>query len=397
MKKRGIFGININIILLGFVSLLNDVSSEMITPILPLFLKAIGGSSVIIGLVGGLRDSISNLLKVVSGYYSDKTGKRKIFVFSGYLSSSIFKCFMALAKSWQYLLFFSALERTGKGLRDAPRDAIIAKYAHEKRGQIFGLHRTLDTTGAIIGSILVFILYWVFELKFSFIITVAAFIGFVSLIPLYFVKEDHEKRHIVTIKFGFEHFSTRLRLFYLISGIFALANFSYMFFILRAQQFFIGKLAIGAPIFLYILYNIFYAIFAIPLGMLYDKIGRKKVIISGYLLFCFTTLGFAFAKTLPAFIALFILYGIFYATIEGNQRAYVADLAHKELKSTALGTFYTITGSLTLCSSLIAGFLWRYINSKAVFIFGSTTSLLAIILFLVFYQTLKRNPKSIEK
>ena len=394
MKKIKIFGIDINILLLGIVSMFNDISSEMITPILPIFLKSMGATSVIIGLIGGLRDSIANILKVVSGYYSDKTGKRKIFVFSGYLSSSVFKCFMAIAKTWQQMLVFSSLERTGKGLRDAPRDAILAKYAGEKnRGKIFGLHRALDTTGAIIGSILVFILFWIFNFQFKAIISIAALIGFLSLIPLYFVKEEKEdtkEKHEITIKLGSAHFSKRLKIFFLISGFFSLANFSYMFLILKAQELFTGKLAIAAPIFLYILYNIFYAIFAIPLGMLYDKIGRKKVLISGYLLFCITTLGFAFAKTLPQFIGLFILYGIFYATIEGNQRAYVADLAYKRLRATAIGTFHTITGVLTLCSSLIAGYLWKHINSDATFIFGSITSFIAIILFLIFYNILEK-------
>ncbi|MFC1894840.1 MFS transporter [Candidatus Dependentiae bacterium] len=395
--KNNFFGaINKNILLLSLVSMLNDVSSEMITPILPLFLKAMGGSSVVIGVIGGLRDSIANILKVVSGYYSDKSGKRKIFVSSGYIFSAIFKFFIAISKTWQQLIVFSGLERIGKGFRDAPRDAIIAKYStREQRGRIFGLHRTFDTTGAIIGSMFAFILLWIFGFSFKNIIMTASIIGIFSLIPLYFVKDtqETEKKHLTTIKFEFANFPKRLKLFFLVSGIFSLANFSYMFLILKAQEIFTGKLAITAPIFLYVLYNIFYATFAIPLGILYDKIGKKKVLILGYLIFCLTSLGFSFAKTTSQFIGLFILYGIFYATTEGNQRAYVANLAQKRLSATAIGTFYTITGILTLSSSIIAGYIWKYISSDATFLFGSITSFISIILFLICYKTLE-TPKS---
>jgi len=355
----------------------------MIMPILPMFIKSLGGTGIIIGLIGGIRDGIASILKVVSGYISDKTGKRKIFVFSGYLISSIFKLFLALSRTWHQFLIFSSLERAGKGLRDAPRDAMISSFTNKKFGKNFGVHRTLDTTGAILGSILVFFLFWVWNLSFKSIILIAAIISFLSLVPFYFIEKEKKIEREEQFKFCFNCLPAKLKWFFVISGTFALANFSYMFFILRTQDFFTGRLTIAAPIFLYILFNFFYAVFAIPLGILSDKIGRSRVIGSGYFLFSLTTLGFVFFKTLPAFIFLFILYGIVKALVEGNQRAYVADLSSQNIRATAIGLFYTTTGLITFFSSLIAGILWQF-TPTTTFLFGSVVSIISVILFVIF-------------
>ena len=189
-------------------------------------------------------------------------------------------------------------------------------------------------------------------------------------------------------KIGLKNLPRPLRLFILVSSVFALANFSYMFFVLRAQEFFTGRLSVGIPIFLYTLFNIFYAMFAIPFGKLSDKIGRKKVIIFGYLLFSLTSLGFAFFNSLTSFMVLFAFYGIVYAMIDGNQRAYVSDLSSEELRGTALGTFHTAMGLAALPASLIAGFLWQ-INPSITFIYGATISIISVILFIVFRNYFK--------
>ncbi len=390
MLKLKIFkNINPNILLLGMGSLLNDISSEMIMPILPMLITSMGGTGLIIGLVGGLRDCISSLLKVFSGYWSDKSGKRKIFIYSGYLTSIVFKLFLAFAQTWCHVLALVGLERVGKGLRTSARDAIISDAMPEEKGKGFGIHRALDTTGAILGGILVFILFFFLKFDFKLIILISAGIAIFSLIPVYFVKEGKRKKQDITLKIGLKNLSKPLKLFILISSMFALANFSYMFFILKAQTSFDGILSIGIPIALFILFNIFYAIFAIPFGILSDKIGRKKVIIFGYALFSLTSFGFAFFNSLIAFLILFALYGISAALMNGNQLAFIADLAPKELKATALGTFHTAVGLMALPASIIAGLLWQTVGFNATFIYGGIMGLIPISLFFIFRNSFK--------
>ena len=389
MNNKYIKGISANVLLLGIVSFLNDFSSEMIMPILPMFITALGGAGLVVGLVGGLRDSISSILKVFCGYWSDKTGKRKMFISSGYLTSAVFKLLLSFSKIWQHVLVFAGLERVGKGLRTAPRDAIIADSMPEQRGKGFGIHRAFDTSGAILGSAVVFILFWFLGFDFKTIIFVAALLAVFSLIPLYFVRERKRKPQDITLRLGLRNLPKPLKLFILVSGVFALANFSYMFFILRVQEFFAGRLSIGVPILLYILFNVFYALFAIPFGNLSDRIGRRKVLVLGYFLFSLTSLGFAVFNSLIAFIILFALYGMVYAIIDGNQRAFVSDLASGELRATALGTFHTVIGLVALPASLMAGFLWQNIAPSASFIYGSVVSIVSVVLFLIFGSCFK--------
>ena len=372
-----------NIFLLGLVSLLNDFSSEMIMPILPMFIISLGGSAVVVGLIGGLRGSISSILKVFCGYWSDRKGKRKIFVFLGYLTSGVFKLLLAFSSMWQHVLIYGSLERVGKGLRTAPRDAIIADSMPSQRGRGFGIHRAFDTTGAVLGTILVFILFWVFKASFKTVILAASIIAIFSLIPLYFVKETKRKPQNTTLRLSIKVLPNALKLFMVVSGIFSMANFSYMFFILRARDYFSGRLSVAAPILLYVLFNIFYALLSVPFGNLSDRIGRKKVLILGYVLFSLTSFGFAFFNSLTAFIILFALYGTAHAVIDGNQRAYVSDLSQGELKAVALGTFHTVIGLVSLPASLVAGLLWQAFGYYAAFIYGGLISLLAVLFFAV--------------
>jgi len=384
-KNQFFKGIGINVLLLGIVSFLNDLSSEMITPTLPMFVTSLGGGSFVIGLLGGIRDSLSSILNVFAGYWSDKTGKRRIFVFSGYLTSSVFKFFLALSKIWPQVVVLASAERIGKGLRSAARDAIIADSMQTNRGKGFGIHRAFDTLGAVFGSLAVFFMYQFFNAGFKTIILTAAILSFISVVPIFFVKETSRKPNAITLRLGFKNLPKALKLFVFVSGVFALGNFSYMFFIMRAQQSFTGKSSVTMPLLLYVFFNIFYAVFAIPLGIASDKFGRRRILALGYVCFAIVCFGFAFLTSLFWLVVLFAFYGVSYAAIDGNQRAFISDLALPEIKSTALGTFHTVTGLMALPAGLIAGTIWASVGPQAVFIYGSVVgfscSLFLLLLF----------------
>ncbi|RLF58962.1 MAG: MFS transporter, partial [Thermoplasmata archaeon] len=336
--------IGFNVLLLSIVSFLNDASSEIIMPILPLFILSLGGDEVVIGLVSGFMNFISSTIKALFGFLSDKLGRRKPMVFSGYLLSASFKLLLSLSVVWQHILAFTSLERIGKGIRTAPRDAMISESMPEEKGKGFGIHRALDTFGAVIGATLAFVLIYDLKLSIRNTLVIASLISFFSLIPFIWIKETKGKRKKIEIRIDMREINPSLKIFLIIAAIFSLSNISYMFFLRRAQEVFETNMFLS----MYIIFNIFYAIFSYPSGILSDKIGRWKVLSAGYLLFSLTSLGFIFANSKEILALLFSLYGISFAMFDGNQRAFVSDLSDTKIRATALGIFHTLVGVTAL-------------------------------------------------
>jgi len=388
MRKRLFAGIGANILLLGMVSLLTDLSSEMMVSILPMYITSLGGTAFIVGLTGGLGDSISSILKVFSGYWSDRTGRRKNFVFFGYGASAVAKLALALSSTWGQILGFRAVERTGKGMRDAPRDAIIADSASpEVRGKAFGIHRTMDTAGAIGGSLLAFLLFWVVGLDFSTIILICAIVAFASLIPFVWVKDVKREPQKRSLGLNFRALPKELKFFVFVATVFALGNFTSWFFVLRARDFFAETVsedrAVVIAIALYCMFNIVYAAFSIPVGILSDRIGRGRILLLGYALLGVTFFGFALLQSVAGMVVFFILYGLIYAFVEGAERAFVCDMAPEHVRGTALGTLHTAVGVVALPSGVIAGLLWEHVASWAAFVYGGSLGLIAAALLLL--------------
>ena len=381
IKDSFMKGITLNVIILGFVSLFTDLSSQMVFPLIPLFLvNVLGAGGVVVGLVEGAAETTASLLKVFSGYWSDKIEKRKPFVLIGYGISSLTKPLFAFSYIWQSVLGIRIAERVGKGIRTAPRDVIVAQSCDaDVRGKAYGIHRFMDGIGSIFGAVLAFLLLPLFGFRKVFLL---AFIpSIIAVLFILFVKEEKRKRSTKSksLKVSFKSLTPQLKYFICVATIFALGNFGYAFLLLRAINLGLDS---QTAILLYIIYYISYSIFIIPAGMFSDKIGRKRVILVGYGLFGLTSLGLIFVSNLSQIISLFISYGIFYAMIDGVQRAFVVDLSPSSLKGTALGTFHTSTGLAALPGGLIAGLLWDKISPETTFIFGFVLSITAITLFL---------------
>ena len=382
MKNKS--GISKNVFVLGLVSFFNDVASEMIYPIVPIFLTSVLGAPVaIVGLIEGIAESTASVLKVVSGWLSDKWQKRKPFVVAGYSFSAISKIILSLAYSWPFVLFARFVDRFGKGTRTSARDALITESSENKvRGRAFGFHRTLDTLGAVVGPLIALLAIHFLDNNFRLIFFLAfipAFIGILLL--LFFVKEKKkEANSLNTFHFNWRELNPSFKIFLLISLIFALGNSSDAFLILRAQN--LG-LSLILVVLAYVFFNFTYAIFSMPAGIISDKIGPKKVLLAGFLLFSAVYLFFGLAHSSLLLWLLFPIYGIYMALTEGVGKAYISNLVPQEKVGTAFGVYQTTIGLCTFFASLIAGLLWTYIDVSTPFIFGSIMALISAFLFIV--------------
>ncbi len=372
-----------NIILLGLTSLLTDISSEMVYPLLPFFLvSSLGASPAILGLIEGVAESLASLLKVVSGYISDRAGRRKPLTILGYAGSAFGKLFLYLAGSWGVVFAARVVDRLGKGVRTAPRDALIAESsATGKRGRAFGLHRAMDSAGAAVGVLLAFMLISSAPGDFRRVFLWSVIPAGLGVVILFFVRETRLQGHRAATlpHFRWHGLPSKLRAFLIIALLFSVGNSSNAFLLLRAGELHFHPAQI---LLLYLAYNISYALFSYPAGRVSDVLGRKMVLVAGYILFAVVYFGFAFvANAGRTWItwALFILYGIFSAFTDGVEKALVTDLAPAEMRATAIGLHATLVGIGLLPASLIAGQLWTHIGPEAALGLGGLTGLIAAI------------------
>lgn len=375
-----------NIYMMGLVSFFNDIASEMLIPIIPIFLRTVLGAPMpVIGLIEGVSEATANILNVFSGILSDKLNVRKPLVVFGYSLSSISKLCLAFAYSWPVVLLARFSDRLGKGIRTSARDALITDYSHPAhRGKAFGFHRAADTAGAVIGPLVA--MYVVLHNHHSirslfYVAFIPAMIG--VLVLVLFVKDKPNGPIVAKPPFTFSWniFGLRYKVFMITTIIFSLGACSEAFLILRAQSLGFSLLHTLAA---YVTFNISYALLSIPAGMLSDRTGQRIVLITGYLIFAVVFLLFAITTCTTILWVLFPLYGIYKALTEGISRAYISNLVAHDRVATAFGVYQTMTGLATFFGSFFAGILWAWWGASVPFVFGSMMAAVATIFFIFF-------------
>ncbi|KYO68667.1 MFS transporter [Thermovenabulum gondwanense] len=368
-----------NVIVLGLTSLLTDISTEMVYPLLPIYLTTrLGATPLIVGTIEGIAESIASLLKVFSGYYSDKVKQRKAFAISGYGISTVGKVILYLSFSWPMVLTARILDRFGKGIRTAPRDALIAESAKkEELGKAFGLHRAMDTLGAVIGVLTAYILISAPGINYNKIFLASLIPALLGVMALFFIREKGE-RGMKSKKLSLEwnKLDNRLKMFLIIMFIFTLGNSSNQFLLLKAKNVGFNDKTV---ILLYLIYNIVYDILSYPAGIISDKIGRKRMIVMGYLAYGIVYFGFALAKMPVTIWVLFGIYGLYMAFTEGVEKAFISEVAPEQVRGTMIGLHATLVGIGLFPASFLAGMLWNLFGPSAPFYFGGLMGLLAAI------------------
>ena len=365
-----------NVVLLAAASFLADVSGEILMAVLPFLLVAQGASGVGLGLVGGLSDAAGHLLKPFAGALADKTRRRKPLIIGGYVLAAVSRVGIALAPVWQLTLLFRTSDRMGKGLRSAPRDALLAESVpREARGRAFGIHRAADTSGAFVGVALALLMLVALTSDPATIVLVGALVGLATVVPLAFVREVDD--HRAPREHADEPASPLYPRFLVVAGIFGLGNVTYLFYVLRAQEALGGAVPAVA---LYLAFNAVYALGAYPMGRLADRIGKPRVLTLGFILFALSAALFVPTPTPALVIAGFLLFGMAFASVDGVERALAADLAGSKRRGAGLGWFAMTAGLATLAGGLLAGLLWDHVGHWAAFAWGAVLPLVAAAL-----------------
>ncbi|MFH0816284.1 MAG: MFS transporter [Methanobacteriota archaeon] len=387
--KRYLGGFSLNVILIGAISFLTDASSEMIVPILPLYLIGIGAPMVVIGLIEGAAESTASILKALSGTWSDKMKKRRPFMLAGYSLSTVSKFLFVATTAWWQVVGLKISERAGKGIRAAPKDALLAESCDpDVRGRVYGFHKAMDTAGAAFGVVLALVVVGFLALGYREIFLLSAIPATVAVILIFFIRESEpveceplprEKKRIFE---GFSRFPPELKLFMVAMSILSVTSVMTSFLIILARDAHASQLQ---NILMYLGFNVVYFAISLPAGSISDKVGRYPVILIGYAaMMCMFVVAIAGSfvnegldtdeTTLLALslaLASFLIYGLSYAFTQGVQKAFVADLCPKDLKGTAMGVYNMSIGIAALPMALIGGTLWTVYGSWATFAFGA--------------------------
>ena len=400
MKSMGrYFGMGRNVFAAGLVSFFMDVSSEMVYPLIPLFLaNVLGVNKSVIGLIEGIAESTASLLKVFSGWLSDRIGRRKGLMGMGYGISVLSRPLIALAVGWPQILASRFIDRLGKGIRTAPRDAIIAESSlPEVMGRAFGFHRAMDTLGAVVGPALAFFLLGLFAGDFRKVFWLSMIPGIIAVLLIVFLIQE-KKRALPESRerprLTLAHFDWRFKFFVVITTLFAIGNSSDVFLILRSQQ--LGIPTAVIPV-LYLTFNLIYSLSAFPAGMAADRFGKKRIMMIGFILFAFIYYGFAVAGSATTAWVLFGLYGIFMGLTEGVQKAFLTTIIPSDFKATAFGIYNTAIGLALFPASLIGGWLWDRVSPAATFYYGSVMAAVSTLLFIDFIVILNRQAQDRRK
>lgn len=385
-----------NVWVMSATSLLNDISSEMLLNLIPFFLANIlGVRTAVIGLIEGIAETTASLLKIFFGALSDRFGKRKPFAVVGYALSAFTKPFLYFASAWGWVLGVRVADRIGKGVRTAPRDALIAdSIDNTQRGLAFGLHRAADTLGAFLGLGIAAVIIWRTQARavllsldtFKLIVLVSIIPGVLGVVVLMLGAVDlaGTDKSTAVKRLSLKEMNPRFKYFLFVLVLFTLGNSSDAFILLRGQERGLDLLQVMG---MSLTFNAVYTVFAGPLGAWSDQVGRRRLILGGWLAYGLVYLGFAFSRTGWQVWMLFALYGLYYAATEGAARALVADLVPTAQRGAAYGLFNAAIGITVLPASLIAGILWQGIGSwngfgpSAPFVFGALMALLAGLLF----------------
>ena len=403
-KKASVRNLPRNVWAVSLTSFFMDVSSEMVLNILPLFLaNVLGVRTSVIGLIEGVAEATSSILKLFSGWLSDRMHQRKWLAVIGYGLSALSKPFFLFATTWEAIAAVRWVDRVGKGIRTAPRDALIADSIDPKqRGLAFGFHRAADTAGALVGLLIAIFVVWLAqagsadlsEQTFRAVVIVSLIPAVLAVISLAFgAKDVTVKGQRAAPKFAFRALGRPFMIFMVIVGIFTLGNSSDAFLVLRAQDLGVSVVGILAMV---ATFNLIYALISTPAGSLSDRIGRRKLIVGGWLVYALIYLGFGLAQTGWQVWVLYALYGGYYGMAYGTANALVADLVPAELRGTAYGSYNAIIGLLAFPASLIAGVLWQGVGAwsgfgpSAPFIFGGTLALIAAVLMAFWMPRMKK-------